>query len=397
MHAQRTLLLSINTGSSSLKAAVYRAGDEVQRLLAAEIRAIGLDSARIAIVAASGEKLLDDELEAPDHEAALRVLFDWLADHDILGQLAAVGHRVVHGGSRFSAPQRVDAELIAALEALVPLAPEHMPQAIAAIRAVARRLPELPQVACFDTAFHATLPPRARLLPLPRALADEGIVRYGFHGLSYEYLVEHLRAIDPARAGGRAILAHLGNGASMAAVRDGQSIDTSMGFTPAGGLVMGTRSGDLDPGVLVYLLESKGLAPRALDRLVNASSGLVGISGTTSDVRALLERRATDPRAALALDIFCYQARKYIGAYAAALGGLDTLVFTGGIGEHAPEVRREICADLEFAGIRLDPPRNAANDSVISGADSRVVVRVIATDEDAMIVRHTQRLLPKED
>jgi acetate kinase len=397
MDAQRTLLLSINTGSSSLKSAVFRRGDPPQRRLTAEIRAIGLDAGRIEITGPAGETLLDRELHAPDHEAALHALFDWLAANDTLGQVTAVGHRVVHGGSRFSAPQRVDAKLIAALEALVPLAPEHMPQAIAAISAIARALPRVPQVVCFDTAFHATLPPRARLLPLPRALADEGIVRYGFHGLSYEYLVAQLRAIDPARAGGRAILAHLGNGASMAAVRDGQCIDTSMGFTPAGGLVMGTRSGDLDPGVLVYLLESKGLAPRALDRLVNASSGLVGISGTTSDVRALLDRRSADPRAALALDIFCYQARKYIGAYAAALGGLDTLVFAGGIGEHAPEVRLEICADLEFAGIRLDPSRNAANDSVISAPDSRVVVRVIATDEDAMIARHTQRLLPKED
>lgn len=397
MDAQTRQVLTINTGSSSLKAAVYRLGQPEERLLGAEARQIGLDRGRIAITAGSGRTLVDREARLPDHRAAIEQLFAWLRDNDRTARLMAVGHRVVHGGSKFNAPVKIDAALVQSLESLVPLAPDHLPQAIAAIAIVTQVMPGLPQVACFDTAFHATLPRRARLLPLPRALADEGVVRYGFHGLSYEYLVDQLRQIDPARCGGRAVLAHLGNGASMAAVVDGRSIDTSMGFTPAGGLVMGTRSGDLDPGVLIYLLERKNLAARELNRLVNAESGLAGISGTSSDMRALLQRRADDARAAEAIEIFCYQARKFLGAYAAALGGCDHLVFTGGVGENAPYVRGQICAGLEFLGIRLDPVRNGANDSVISSDDSRVAVRVIKTDEDLMIARHTQRLLANKE
>jgi acetate kinase len=397
MDAHATQVLTINTGSSSLKAAVYHIEDRNQRLLSAEARQIGLDAGHLTITAGSGATLLDESVRLSDHRAALERLFAWLADHDWTRQLAAVGHRVVHGGSEFTAPRRIDAALVKSLEALVPLAPDHLPQAIAAIAKVNEAWPAVPQVACFDTAFHAMLPTRARLLPLVRAWADEGIVRYGFHGLSYEYLAEQLRAIDPLRGGGRAVLAHLGNGASMAAVVDGRSIDTSMGFTPAGGLVMGTRSGDLDPGVLVYLLQTKRLQPRELNQLVNTQSGLAGISELSSDVRVLLERRESDPRAAEAIDIFCYQARKFLGAYAFALGGLDQVVFSGGIGENAPDVRAQICADLDFAGIRLDPARNRANDSVISSDASGVTVRVIRTDEDLMIARHTQRLLARKE
>ncbi len=397
MDAQGFGVLTINTGSSSLKAAVYRIGEREERLIDAEARQIGLDSGRITISDGSGEKLLDREERLRDHRVALEQVLGWLRDNEWIDQLSTVGHRIVHGGQKYTAPGRIDKALLDDLHGLVPLAPEHLPQAIAAIEKTQEVLPNVPQIACFDTAFHATLPRRARILALPRALTDEGIVRFGFHGLSCEFLVEHLRAIDPAHCGGRAVLAHLGNGASMTAVLDGRSIDTSMGFTPAGGIVMGTRSGDLDPGVLVYLLESKGFTPDRLNELVNREAGLVGISSISADMRILLERR-DDARAAEAVETFCYQARKCLGAYAAALGGLDTVVFAGGIGENAPYVREQICTGLDFLGICLEPARNAGGNEVISTDNSSVKVRVIKTDEDLMIARHSYRLLAhKED
>lgn len=389
MDARDSSLLTINTGSSSLKAGIYRTG--AQRLIDAEARQIGQESGRITIVDTSGRTRLDETVRLPDHRAALDHVLGWLRDHASADSIVAVGHRVVHGGRKYTQPARVDGALLAELRNLVPLAPEHLPQAIAAIEKTEQLLPGVPQVACFDTAFHATLPRPARMLPLPRALSDEGIVRYGFHGLSYEFLVEQLRQIDPQHYGGRAVLAHLGNGASMAAVIDGVGVDTSMGFTPAGGIVMGTRSGDLDPGVLVYLLAAKGYTAEALDRLINREAGLLGISSISADMRILIERRA-EPQAAQAIDSFCYQACKFLGAYAAALGGLDTVVFTGGIGENAPYVRQQICANLGFLGIHLEAERNARGEDVISTDASPVTVRVIKTDEDLMIARHTYRL-----
>jgi acetate kinase len=248
-------------------------------------------------------------------------------------------------------------------------------------------------MATFDTAFHSQMPRVARLFALPRQLADEGVLRYGFHGLSYEYVMGRLRALDPEAATGHVIIAHLGNGASMVAVRSAVGVDTTMGFTPAGGLVMGTRSGDLDPGVLLYVLEEKGLSPPQLGELLSKQAGLLGVSETSADMRDLLGRQESDPRAAEALALFCYQAKKFLGALAAALGGLDALVFTGGIGEHAAPVRWRICEDLEFFGIQLDPDRNAEHASVISHDGTRVTVRVIPTDENLMVARHTRRLI----
>lgn len=393
---ERNALLTINTGSSSLKAGVYRFEEEERCLISAEVRQIGLPEGRIAIVDGAGETLLEREESHPDHASALRRLLDWLQSHRQSKSLGAVGHRVVHGGRKHDAPQWIDAALVDDLRALAPLAPEHLPQAIAAIEAVRSAWPEVPQAACFDTSFHATMPRCARLLPLPRALVDEGVVRYGFHGLSYEYLVEELRTLDDAPAGGRAVLAHLGNGASMAAVVRGRSIDTSMGFTPTGGLVMGTRTGDLDPGVFVYLLQSQGYSADRLAQLVNRESGLLGLSGLSSDMRELLAHCEREPAVAEAVEIFCYQARKYLGAYAAALGGLDNVVFSGGIGEKAPYVRERICAGLDFLGIRLSPKLNLQNAPVISTTDSKVTVRVIPADEDVMIARHTYRLLAEQ-
>jgi len=289
--------------------------------------------------------------------------------------------------------RRPGLEVVADLRALVPIDPNHLPQAIAAIEAVVRAYPAVPQVVCFDTAFHSRMPRVARLYALPRDLAEGGVVRYGFHGLSYEYVVGELRRLDRGAYDGRVVVAHLGNGASMAAVRGGVGVDTTMGFTSTGGLVMGTRSGDLDPGVPLFLLEERGMSPTEVSDLVNKQAGLLGVSGTSADMRDLLEREAYDGRAAEAVALFCYQAKKFLGALAAALGGLDALVFTGGIGEHAAPVRERVCEGLGFIGIRLDPDRNAAHAPVISSDDAAVTVRVVPTDEDLMVARHTRRLI----
>ena len=391
-----TRLLTINTGSSSLKAALYRAGppDAAETLdLAAQVERIGHPGSHLRIVDARGTLVFEHTGDLSDHDAALAALLAWLQRQGLASDLEAVGHRIVHGGSRFSAPRLVTPEIVATLEELVPLAPDHLPQALAAVRAIARAVPSMTQVACFDTAFHRDLPRAARTYALPRRFREADVRRYGFHGLSYEYIMRELRALDPAAAAGRVIVAHLGNGASMAAVRGGASVDTTMGFTPAGGLVMGTRTGDVDPGVFLYLLRSQGLSAAALSDLVNKESGLLGVSETSADVRDLLDRAPADPRAAEAIALFCYQAKKFLGALAAALGGLQTLVFTGGIGEHAAPVRAAICAGLEFLGIELDPDRNAVHAPVISRPGARVTVRVMRTDEDLMIARHTRRLV----
>jgi acetate kinase len=294
----------------------------------------------------------------------------------------------------------LDAEVEVAIEEFVELAPLHNGPAVAAIRAVREALgPGMSQVAAFDTAFHSRMPRVARLYALPRHLAEEGIVRYGFHGLSYEYVMEELHRVDAGVADGRVVVAHLGNGASMAAVRDGAGVDTTMGFSPTGGLMMGTRSGDLDPSVPLFLLEERGMSPTQVSDLVNKQAGLLGVSGTRADMRDLLERGTSDPRAAEAVALFCYEAKKFLGALVAALGGLDALVFTGGIGEHSSTVRERVCEDLEFLGIRLDPDRNAEHAPVISRDGDPVTIRVIPTDENLMVARHTRQLItptPKE-
>jgi acetate kinase len=294
---------------------------------------------------------------------------------------------------KHSEPARVTSRLLAQLRRITPYAPEHLPREIGLIDAIRRRHPTLPQVACFDTAFHRTMPRVAKVLPIPRRYGAKGVERYGFHGLSYAYLMEELGRLDPEATKGRVILAHLGNGASLAAIRDGKSVDTSMGFTPTGGLVMGTRTGDLDPGLVYYLARTEGMTPARFQKMVNQQSGLRGVSATSADVRDLLAREARDERAAEAVALFCYQTKKWIGSYAAALGGLDTLVFAGGIGEHAPTVRKRICHGLEFLGIHLNNRRNAKNAPLISTDAGRVKVRVIRTDEELMIARSVFRVL----
>ena len=382
------LILTVNGGSSSIKFALFETAAPLRRILSGRIERIGLSGATLRV---SGVNPADDCVQpvtAPDHQRAADLLLDWLAAHLGGKPLAAVGHRVVHGGPEYGRPQRITAEMVAALRELSPFDPEHLPEEILLTEAFHRRFPHLPQVACFDTGFHHDLPRVARLLPIPRRYEAAGVRRYGFHGLSYAYLLEELaRLAGPAAARGRLILAHLGNGASLAAVHEGRAVDTSMGFTPAAGVPMSTRSGDLDPGLFWYLARREGLDAQGFNELVNFHSGLLGVSETSSDMRDLLAREAQDVRAAEAVDLFCYQVRKWIGAFAAALGGLDTLVFAGGIGENAPAVRERICAGLGFLGIELEKERNAANGGLISKAGGRVGVRVMRTDEELMIAR----------
>jgi acetate kinase len=298
----------------------------------------------------------------------------------------------VHGGSRYSAPQRVDRELLDELRRLIPIDPNHLPQALSLIDRIAQRYPDVMQIACFDTAFHRSLPRVAQMYALPPRFWEAGVRRYGFHGLSCEFILESLRGIDGAAAAGRVIVAHLGNGASLTAVRRGESVETTMGFSPAGGLVMGTRIGDIDPSVLLYAAQQEHAGPEALSRLVNAESGLQGVS-TSHDMRDLLARESTDPRAADAVALFCHVARKHLGALAAVLGGLDTLIFTGGIGEHAAPIRERLCTDLAFLGIALDPDRNRDHAAIISRDGAAVTVRVMKTDEDRMLARHAARVM----
>ena len=389
----RSSLLAINVGSSSLKFAVFAADEPTERIATGRVEKIGRPDASWSATEVGGSAE-SREIDAADLGGAVSALFDWLGRTGHLGSLRGVGHRVVHGGPGYSEPERVTPELIAELHRLVPLDPDHLAGEIAAIEAFRGHDPALPQVACFDTAFHRDMPRVAQLLAIPRRFAAEGVRRYGFHGLSYAFLMEALGKVAGAEAAnGRVILAHLGSGASLAAVRGGKSVDTTMGFTPAAGLVMGTRTGDIDPGLVRFLMRSGAMTAEQFDHMVNRESGLLGVSETSPDLRDLLARRATDPRAAEAVDLFCQRAKQGIGAFAATLGGLDTLVFSGGIGEHSPEARRQICEGLGFLGIGLDAGRNAANAPVISEDPARVAVRVIPTDEEVMIAGATARLV----
>jgi acetate kinase len=380
-------VLSVNGGSSSLKFAAFSVGGgEPEELARGAVLRIGSADAVLRI-GAPGTSPREERCDARDLGAAVQPVFEALNRLGI--GLDAAGHRIVHGGPKHVQPALIDDLLLASLREAVPFAPLHLPGELALIGAVRREHPSLPQVACFDTAFHARMPLVAKRLPLPSWLWDSGVHRYGFHGLSYESIVRSLGTL----VSGRVVVAHLGNGASMVALRDGQPLETTMGFTPSAGLVMGTRPGDLDPGVVVYLARSWGMDASALEDLINRRSGLVALSETTSDMQSLLAARAADPRAELAVAIFCYSARKWIGALSAVLGGLDTLVFTGGIGEHAAPVREEICRGLGYLGIGLDSTRNARPDAVVSADGSRCVVRVVATDEERVVARHTARLI----
>ena len=382
-------MLTINGGSSSIRFAIYESGTTLRRQLDGQIDRIGSRGTTLIV---NHPSAAPRRFRAADHRAAAGLLLDWLEAQPVFASVKAVGHRVVHGMTH-AAPEKVTSKLLAALRRIIPYDPDHLPREIELLEAFARRHPELPQVACFDTAFHRTMPPVAKRLAIPRRYAARGVERYGFHGLSYAYLMEELGRLDPAGVTGRVILAHLGSGASLAAVRGGRSMDTSMGFTPTAGLVMSTRSGDLDPGLVYYLARTRGLTAPRFQRMVNHESGLLGVSGSSGDVRDLLAREAHDTRAAEAVELFCYQVRKWIGAFAAVLGGLDTLVFAAGIGEHAPLVRRRICAGLDFLGITLHARRNATNAPLISTDTGRVKVRVIHTDEGLMIARSVTRVL----
>jgi acetate kinase len=394
MKTANPAILTVNGGSSSIKFALFEAAPSLQRILEGGIDRIGLPEATLRVKGLSEADTLSRLVTAPDHTAAVGLLMDWIEKHSGSDALTAVGHRVVHGGPKYSKPQRITAEMLKELRLLSPFDPEHMPEEILLIEAFQERFPDLPQVACFDTAFHNDLPRVARMLPIPRRYEAQGVRRYGFHGLSYAFLMGELRRLaGPEAAQGRVILAHLGNGASLAAVRDGKSVDTSMSFTPTAGVPMSTRSGDLDPGLVWYLARTENISAKLFNEMVNFRSGLLGISETSSDMRDLLKCETKDVRAAEAVELFCYQVKKWIGAFAAALGGLDTLVFAGGIGENAPTVRARICTELGFLGIELEENRNATNESVISKNASRVVVRVIPTDEEWMIANMVCRLL----
>jgi acetate kinase len=377
-------VLCLNSGSSSLKFALYQVGRDEARLANGAVEQIGLPNSHVWLRTRDGERVEQPAAHVDGHAAAARHVFSALKRHGLHAS-AAVGHRVVHGGLEFSSPQRVDEKLLARLRQLVPLAPLHLPSEIAIIEAVTGERPDVPQVACFDTAFHRRMPELAQRLPLPRVLWDDGLRRYGFHGLSYESV---LWKLGPA-GHGRLVMAHLGSGASLAAVLDGQPVDTTMGLTPLGGLIMGTRPGDLDPGVFLYLMQAKRYDAGRLGALLNDESGLLGISGLTSDMKTLLERRASDPRAAEAVEMFCASVRKHIGAFAAVLGGIDTLVFTGAIGERAAPVRWEICRTLDHLGLQLDRVKNDAHAEVISLPSTTCTVRVVPTNEELMIARHT--------
>jgi acetate kinase len=381
-------ILTINGGSSSIKFALFEAGDPLRRILEGAMERIGQPEAALRVKGSSPADNFSRPVTAPDHTVAVGALMDWIEERGGRDALTAVGHRVVHGGPKYSAPQRITPGMIEELHRLSPFDPDHLPEEILLTEAFHRRFPELPQVACFDTAFHHDLPRVARLLPIPRRYEAQGVRRYGFHGLSYAFLMGELgRLAGTEAAHGRVILAHLGNGASLAAVRDGKSVDTSMSFTPTAGIPMSTRSGDLDPGLVWYLSRTEKMSAKQLNEMFNFQSGLLGVSETSSDMRDLLDHEAQDVRAAEAVALFCYQVKKWIGAFAAALGGLDTLVFAGGIGENAPKVRARICDGLGFLGIELDEKRNATNEGAISAAASRVAVRVIHTDEEHMIAQ----------
>ena len=387
-------ILTINGGSSSIKFALFEAGESLRRVLEGTVERIGMPDGSLRVKGPNPADNLSRSLAASDHALAAGIVMDWIEERGGRDGLSAVGHRIVHGGPKYSEPQQISREMVGELRRLSPFDPDHLPEEILLTEAFHRRFPDLPQVACFDTAFHHGLPRVTQLLPIPRRYEALGVRRYGFHGLSYEFLMEELaRLAGPEAARGRVILAHLGSGASLAAVHDRKPIDTSMSFTPTAGVPMSTRSGDLDPGLVWYLARTEQMSAKQFNELVNSQSGLLGVSETSCDMRDLLACEMQDIRAAEAVALFCYQVKKWIGSFAAALGGLDTLVFAGGIGENAPAVRRRICDGLGFLGIDIEEERNAANGGVISAPASRVEVRVIPTDEEHTIAKTVCRVL----
>ncbi|MDA8307662.1 MAG: acetate/propionate family kinase [Deltaproteobacteria bacterium] len=382
-------ILCINSGSSSMKFALYCLDDSEELIAEGAVERIGLPGGWLWLKDARGNRLADRHDDFPAHKDAVRAMFSVAMEELSLPGPDGVGHRLVHGGPDHVKPEKVTPELMQRLRSLISLAPLHLPGELKGIDAVTEHYPGVNQAVCFDTAFHSRMPEIAKWLPIVRSLRHEGIYRYGFHGLSYEYVTQSLKN----GLQGRAVIAHLGNGASMAALKEGAPRDTTMGLSALGGLMMGTRSGDLDPGILLYLMDEKGYDARQLERLLNHRSGLMGVSGISSDMKILLEKRTTEPHAAQAIELFCYIARKHIGALTATIGGIDTLVFTGGIGERAAPVRWMICQGLDYLGIRLDAGKNDAHADIISTGNSPCTVRVVHTNEDLMIARHTRELL----
>ena len=384
-------ILALNVGSSSVKFALFGGADPQKRIFEGAIERIGRPDAAFWVKDEAEADNFSRPVKATNHARALAILIGWLAKRLVEENLAAIGHRVVHGGPVYGRPELITEKMIAKLREFFVYDPEHMPEEIAAIESFRAHFSKVPQVACFDTAFHHDLPRVAKIFPIPRKYEKQGVRRYGFHGLSYEFMMEELASRHTQ--GGRVILAHLGSGASLAAVNRGWPIDTSMGLTPAGGVLMSTRSGDLDPGLVAYLSRKDGMNAKQFNDMANFRSGLLGISETSSDMKELLRRAARDARCAEAVAVFCYQVKKTIGAYAAALGGLDTLAFAGGIGENAPVIRALVCDGLGFLGIKLAEGKNAANAPLVSAKSSRVAVHVIHTDEALMIARSVARLL----
>ena len=384
-------ILALNAGSSTLKFSLFSLDASTTCVLSGVVDRIGSAQSTLSVTGSASHEGTSLAVAAPDHVAALHEVLRRVSATNT--KLDAVGHRVVHGGERYRAAQRVDRPMCEELRRIIDLDREHLPSALAMIEAITVAFPDTPQVACFDTEFHRELPRVARILPIPRRYEAMGVHRYGFHGLSYAYLMQELTTINALEASGRVILAHLGNGASMSAVYRQQCVDTTMALTPASGLVMSTRSGDIDPGLAAFLSRREGVDAERFEQIVNHESGLLGVSETSADMRDLLEHEHVDVRAAEAVALFCYQARKCLGAYAAALGGVDSIVFAGGIGEYSPIVRSRICDGLEFLGVVIDPKRNAENASVISANSSRVAVRVMHTNEQLMIARSTGRVL----
>jgi len=380
-------ILTINGGSSSIKFSLYKIEEPLKQMFNGQIENIGSAKAKLSFNNSVTEQKNSISIEAADHNEAADHLIDWLEKQEGFGSIKAIGHRIVHGMNH-TEPEKITAELLDELKKISAYDPDHLPEEIKLIEVFGKRYPSLKQIACFDTSFHTSMPTVAKLLPIPRRYNEKGIQRYGFHGLSYSFLIKELHRLAGSDiANGKVILAHLGSGASLAAVKNGKSIDTSMGFTPASGLPMGTRTGDLDPGVAWYLMQFEKLSSKEFNHLINHESGLLGVSQTSSDMRELMEVEDTNGNAKDAIELFCYQTKKWIGSFAAALGGLDTLVFSGGIGEHSPEVRTKICDGLEFLGIELDEIKNMNNEGIISTEKSKVTVRVIKTNEEVMIAK----------
>ena len=386
-------ILTINGGSSSIKFSLYRIKEPLEQLLSGEIENIGSKKATLNFNNTTDQQKNSIDIEAADHDQAANHLIGWLEKQENFDSVKTIGHRIVHG-MKHTEPELVTDDLLNELKKISAFDPDHLPEEIKLIEVFKKRYPELKQIACFDTSFHTSMPVVAKLLSIPRRYYERGIQRYGFHGISYSYLMEELKRIAGAEtAKGKIILAHLGSGASLAAVKNGKSMDTSMGFTPTSGLPMSTRTGDLDPGVAWYLMQQEKLTPKEFNHLINDESGLIGISETNSDMKGLIKNEDTDNRAKEAIELFCYQTKKWIGSYAAALGGLDVLVFSGGIGEHSPEVRSKICDNLGFLGIELDEIKNMNNEPVISTEISKVKVRVIKTNEELMIAKLVGKML----